>query len=95
MTAHHRNEGARQTRVPQMRKARHIDISNRLEVTKQLGLVEDYRIDWQENSFCAPRVTVHARPATPQQVTKNYVAILLEQLVPAREIVVTRSLKNL
>jgi hypothetical protein len=78
-----------------MRKARHIDISTRLEVTKQLGLVEDYRIDWREKSLCAPRVTVSARPATPQQVTKNYVAILLEQLVPAREIVVTRTLKNL
>lgn len=78
-----------------MRKARHIDISARLEATKQLGLVEDYRIDWREKSLCAPRVTICARPATPQQVTKNYVAILLEQLVPAREIVVTRTLKNL
>lgn len=78
-----------------MRKARHIDISTRLEATKKLGLVEDYRIDWRDHSFAAPRVTVHARPATPAQVTKNYVAILLEQLVPAREIVVTRSVTNL
>jgi hypothetical protein len=78
-----------------MRKARHIDISNRLEVTKQLGLLEDYRIDWREKSLCAPRVTVIAHQATPRQVTKNYVAILLEKLVPAREIVVTRTLKNL
>ncbi len=78
-----------------MRKARHIDISNRLEATKQLGLVEDYRIDWREKFLCAPRVTICARATTPRQVTKNYVAILLEQLVPAHEIVVTRIMKSL
>lgn len=78
-----------------MRKARHIDIAARLEATKQLGLVDDYRIDWRGKSFCAPRITICARAATPEQVTKNYVAILLEQLVPAREIVVTRMMKGL
>lgn len=74
-----------------MRKARHIDISSRLEATKQLGLLEDYRIEWQRNSLRAPRVTVLGRPTFPAQVTKNYVAILLGHLVPTREIVVTRS----
>jgi hypothetical protein len=74
-----------------MRKARHIDISCRLEATKQLGLVEDYRIDWQDKSLCPPHITVIGRPTFPMQVTKNYVAILLEHLVPTREIVVTRN----
>lgn len=73
-----------------MRKARHIEISNRLEATKQLGLVEDYQIDWPERSLCAPRIVVQARPSFPEQVTKNYIASLLEQLVPSRGIVVTR-----
>jgi hypothetical protein len=74
-----------------MRKARHIDISTRLEATKRLGLLEDYRIDWPKKSLCAPRIIVQGRSAYPAQVTKNYVASLLEQLVPAREITVTRS----
>lgn len=78
-----------------MRKARHIDITNRLEATKQLGLVEDYRIDWREKSLAAPRIIVRARPATPAQVTRNYVTELLAQLVPARAIEVTRGTKRL
>jgi len=73
-----------------MRKARHIDISTRLEATKRLGLLENYQIDWPERSLCAPRVTVQARPSYPTQVTKGYIASLLDQLVPARDIVVTR-----
>lgn len=74
-----------------MRKARHIDISSRLEATKRLGLLEDYRIEWQQKSLRAPRVTVLGRATFPAQVTKNYVAILLAHLVPTREIVVTRN----
>lgn len=72
-----------------MRKARHIDISTRLEATKRLGLLEDYRVDWHK-PLGAPRVTVHGRAAYPAQITKNYIADLLAELVPAREIVVTR-----
>jgi len=74
-----------------MRKARHLAISTRLEATRRLGLVESYRIDWPQKSLCAPRVTVQARPAYPTQVTKSYIADLLEQFVPVREIVVTRT----
>ena len=40
----------------QKRKARHIDIFARLEATKRLGLVEDYRIDWQPSALSAPRL---------------------------------------
>jgi len=73
-----------------MRKARHIEISSRLEVTKQFGLVEDYRIDWPTgSSLRAPRITVRRREVYPAQITRNYVTTLLEPLVPSREIVVT------
>ena len=74
-----------------MRKSRHIDISSRLEATKQLGLVEDYRIGWPQKSLSAPHITVIGQSTFPVQVTKNYVAILLAHLVPSREIVVTRN----
>jgi uncharacterized membrane protein len=51
--------------------------------------VEDYRIDWpQGTSLRAPRITVRRREAYPVQVTRNYVATLLEPFVPSREIVV-------
>jgi hypothetical protein len=73
-----------------MRKARHIDISTRLEATKRLGLLEDYRVDW-EKPFGTPRITVRGRPAFPAQITKNYIVDLLAELVPSRGIVVTRT----
>ncbi len=72
-----------------MRKARHIEISNRLETTKTFGLVECYRIDWRPSALAAPRVTVRGRASCPDIITRNYIASLLDQLVPAREIVVT------
>lgn len=73
-----------------MRKSRHIDISTRLEATKRLGLLEDYRVDW-ERPLSAPRVTVRGRSTCPAQITKNYIADLLAELVPARGIVVTQT----
>lgn len=73
-----------------MRKARHIEISTRLEATKKFGLVEDYRIEWRPNTLAAPSITVCGRASCPDIVTKNYIATLLHQLVPARAIVVTQ-----
>lgn len=73
-----------------MRKARHIDISSRLETTKQFGLVEDYRIEWREKSLCPPRVIIRGRQSLPEQITRNYVTSLIGHLVPTREIVITR-----
>jgi len=73
-----------------MRKAQHIDISSRLEATKQFGLVEDYRIEWREKSLCPPRVIIRGRSSFPTQVTRNYVTSLIGHLVPTREIVITR-----
>ncbi len=75
-----------------MRKARHIDINNRLEVTRQLGLVQSFQIDWDRNHFSPPKIKVGGRPDYPAQVTKNYVAALLDTLVPAHAIVVTRGI---
>jgi hypothetical protein len=72
-----------------MRKARHLAISSRLEATRRLGLLEDYRVDW-DKPFGTPRVTVRGRASYPAQTTKNYIADLLAELVPTRRIVVTR-----
>jgi hypothetical protein len=69
-----------------MRKARHIDISTRLEATKRFGLVEDYRIEWQRQSLQPPHITVKGRTAVPAQVTKNYVSALLEPFVASHRI---------
>ena len=89
MIAQDRQKGSGIRRDQQMRKARHLEISSRLEVTKQFGLVADYRIDWpQGTSLRAPRVTIRRREAYPVQVTRNYVTTLLEPFVPSREIVV-------
>ncbi len=72
-----------------MRKARHLDISTRLETTKRFGLVEDYRIEWHHQSFRPPHVTVKGRTSTPSQVTKNYVSELLAPFVASSRISVT------
>ena len=72
-----------------MRRARHLDISTRLEATKRFGLVEDYRIEWHHQSFRPPHVTVKGRTSVPPQVTKNYVSALLEPFVTSSRIVVT------
>lgn len=76
-----------------MRKARHIDIATRLEATKRLGLLEDYRVDW-DKPLGAPRVVVRGRSVYPAQITKNYIVDLLAELVPTRGIVVTRPSSN-
>jgi len=69
-----------------MRKARHIEISTRLEITKRHGLVDDYRIEWQRHSFRPPQVTVKGRSSVPAQVTKNYIMMLLAPLVASQRI---------
>jgi hypothetical protein len=72
-----------------MRKARHLDISRRLETTKQHGLVDDYRIEWPGAGLRAPHVTVKGRTHVPGTVTKNYVAALLAPYLASRHIHVT------
>ena len=73
-----------------MRKARHLAISSRLEATKRHGLVEDYVIEWPVSNFSPPRVRVRSRAQFPDQLTLNYVAVLLASLVPSRSIEVER-----
>jgi len=72
-----------------MRKARHPDISRRLEITKHHGLVEDYRIEWPPVAFRAPHVTVKGRTTIPAIVTKNYVAALLAPFIASDHIHIT------
>lgn len=72
-----------------MRKARHIEISTRLEITKRHGLVDDYRIDWP-GVFRPPHVTVKGRTTVPAQVTKNYVSALLAPYLASNHIRVTQ-----
>lgn len=73
-----------------MRKARHLAISSRLEATKQHGLVADYAIEWPASNFSPPRVRVRGRDRFPPQLTLNYVATLLDPLVPSRAIEIER-----
>jgi hypothetical protein len=73
-----------------MRKARHLAISSRLEVTKQHGLVEDYAIEWPLSNFANPRVRIRSRAQVPSQMTLNYVTALLGPLVPTRAIEIER-----
>lgn len=67
-------------------RTRHLDISARLEVTRRHGLVEDYRVEFERRSFGPPRITVKGRPATPPEVTRNYVTALLAPYVSSQRI---------
>jgi hypothetical protein len=73
-----------------MRKARHLEISSRLEATKRHGLVADYAIEWPASNFSPPHVRVRGRDQFPPQLTLNYIAALLGSLVPSREIEIER-----
>ena len=68
-----------------MRK-KHFDISLRLEMTKRHGLVDDYRVEWQRDSFRPPQVTVKGRTSVPRQITKNYLTTLLAPYVASERI---------
>jgi hypothetical protein len=73
-----------------MRKARHLAICSRLEATKQHGLLQDYVIVWPASNFSPPHVKVRGNAQFPPQLTLNYVATLLDTLVPVREIEIER-----
>jgi hypothetical protein len=73
-----------------MRKARHLAISSRLEATKRHGLVADYAIEWPASNFSPPHIRVRGRDQFPPQLTLNYIAALLESLVPSRAIEIER-----
>jgi hypothetical protein len=62
-------------------------IFERLETTKQFGLLSDYLVSWTGRSGrLRARVTVWARDGTPPHVVQHYTARLLKGLVPARQI---------
>jgi hypothetical protein len=62
-------------------------IFERLETTKQFGLLSDYLVSWTGHSGrLRAKVTVSSRDGTPAHVVRHYVARLLKGLVPARQI---------
>jgi len=62
-------------------------IFERLEMTKQFGLLSDYLVSWTGRSGrLRPKVTVWGRDGTPAHVIRRYIARLLKGLVSARQI---------
>jgi hypothetical protein len=62
-------------------------IIERLEATKQFGLLSDYLVSWTGRSGrLRAKVTVWGRDGTPAHVVQRYIARLLRGLVPARQI---------
>src|SRR5262245_59571881 len=57
-------------------------IFERLETTKQFGLLADYLVSWSGRSGrLSPKVTVWGKDGTPEDVVGHYVAQLLKGLV--------------
>jgi hypothetical protein len=64
-------------------------IFERLETTKQFGLLSDYLVSWSGRSGrLSPKVTVWGKDVTSEEVVGHYVARLLRGLVNERRIIV-------
>jgi hypothetical protein len=64
-------------------------ILERLEMTKQFGLLSDYLVSWTGRAGrLSAKVTVWGRDGTPTDVVESYIARLLRGLVSARQIVI-------
>ena len=64
-------------------------IFERLETTKQFGLLSDYLVSWTGRAGrLRAKVTVWGNDGTPADVVQNYIARLLKGLVSDRQIVV-------
>jgi hypothetical protein len=64
-------------------------IFERLETTKQFGLLSDYFVSWSGRSGrLSPKVTVWGKDDTPTDVVGHYVAQLLKGLVNKHQIFV-------
>jgi hypothetical protein len=62
-------------------------IFQRLETTKQLGLLSDYLVIWSGRAGqLRAKVTVWGKDGTPAHVVQHYTAQLLKGLVPDRRI---------
>jgi hypothetical protein len=65
----------------------HDAIFERLEMTKQFGLLSDYFVSWTGRSGrLRAKVTIWGKDGTPAYVIRPYIARLLKGLVPARQI---------
>jgi hypothetical protein len=57
-------------------------IFERLETTKQLGLLSDYLVSWSgQAGQLSAKVTVWGKDGTPEEVVRHYVGRLLRGLV--------------
>jgi len=64
-------------------------IFERLETTKQFGLLSDYLVSWTGRAGrLRAKVTVWGNEGTPTDVVQSYITRLLEGLVSDRQIVV-------
>jgi hypothetical protein len=64
-------------------------IFERLETTKQFGLLSDYLVSWTGRAGrLRAKVTVWGNDGTPTDVVQSYIARLLKGLVSDRQIVV-------
>ena len=62
-------------------------IFERLETTKQFGLLSDYLVSWSGRSGrLSPKVTVWGKGGTPEDVVESYVSRLLRGLVKEHQI---------
>ncbi len=64
-------------------------IFERLETTKQFGLLSDYLVSWSGRAGrLRAKVTVWGKDGTPEDVVQHYIARLLKGLVSDGQIVV-------
>ena len=64
-------------------------IFERLETTKQLGLLSDYLVSWSGRAGrLSAKITVWSKDGTPEDVVQSYIARLLKGLVNDRRIFV-------
>ena len=62
-------------------------IFERLEITKQYGLVSDYLVSWSGRAGrLSAKVTVWGKDGTPNEEVQRYIARLLKGLVTDRQI---------
>ena len=67
-------------------------IFERLETTKQLGLLSDYLVSWSGRAGrLSAKVTVWGKDGTPEDVVQSYIARLLKGLVNDRRIFVAKA----
>ena len=64
-------------------------IFERLETTKQFGLLSDYLVSWSGRSGrLSAKVTVWGKDGTPEDIVQTYIVQLLKGLVPGGKITV-------